>query len=70
MSLFAEIEKLILKFKWKPKRPQISKAILSKKGTTGGHNPRLQIILQSHSNINNMVVVYGTKTDTKTNGIE
>jgi hypothetical protein len=36
MTFLTEIEKSTLQFIWKHKKPQISKAMLNKKGNTGG----------------------------------
>jgi hypothetical protein len=37
MAFITEIKKSTLNFIWKPKRPQVTKAILSKKGNAGGN---------------------------------
>jgi REP element-mobilizing transposase RayT len=56
MAFIIEIEKSTLKFIWKHKRPQITKAILSKKSNAGVSQYLTPTMLQSNSNKNSMVL--------------
>jgi hypothetical protein len=60
MAFFTKLEKTILKFTWKHKRPQIAKEILSQKSKARGiKTSGLKIYhraIDSHSKQNNMVL--------------
>ena len=56
MALFTELEQNISQFMWKHKGPQIAKAVLRKKNEAGGINFPDQIMLQSYSQQDSVIL--------------
>jgi hypothetical protein len=67
MKFHTEIEKSTLKYIWKHKRPQIAKAMLSKRTNAGGVTiPNFKLY---YGIMTIKIVWYCTKTDRKINGL-
>ena len=61
-GIFRELEQKHSEFIWKHKRPQIAKAVLRKKRWSWrNHRSRLQVILQSYSHQDSMVLAQKQK---------
>ena len=56
MAFFIGLDQIIVKFAWKHKRFWLAETISTKKTEVRNHDPRLQTILQSYSNQNNIVL--------------